>query len=311
MRVLVTGANGQLGRACCEALAAAGGRAIGVDLPDGDLAVPGAAERLLRRHAPARVIHTAAYTAVDRAETEREAALAVNGTATALLVAACAEHRCALTYVSTDYVFGGDDPDGYAEDAPPAPINWYGQTKARGEAAVRAGAGPWQIVRTSWLFGHGQTNFVRAVLGRLERGEELTVVDDQRGCPTYAPDLAVLLGELAAAGVEGIVHGTNTGACTWFEFAREIARLTGHDPARVRPCATADWPTAARRPACSVLRDTRLAALGIAPRPTWRDALARYLAWLGQSRAPGAGAQTGPRTSGGPDDAAARRRGER
>jgi dTDP-4-dehydrorhamnose reductase len=179
-------------------------------------------------------------------------------------------------------VFGGRDPAGYAEDAPLEPLNWYGHTKALGEAAVTALGDdwPWQIVRTSWLFGHGPANFVRTIVRLLDERDTLQVVDDQRGSPTYAPDLAVLLERLAVAGAGGVFHGTNRGVCTWYELACETARLAGHDPARIRPCPTTAYPTAAARPACSVLRDTRLAGLGIAPPPPWQDALARYLAWL-------------------------------
>lgn len=284
MRILVTGARGQLGRACLDAFTAAGHHAVGIDLGEGDLTVGGVAASLLAANAPDRVVHTAAFTAVDLAESRRDEALAANAEATGLLAAACRDRGCALTYVSTDYVFDGEDPDGYAEDAALAPINWYGETKARGEAAVRAQDPPgWQIVRTSWLFGHGPANFVLTIRGRLREGRVLDVVDDQRGCPTYAVDLAGLLVELAACGAPGIFHGTNGGVCTWFEFARQIARLDGHPEASVRPCATGQYRTVARRPACSVLRDTRLAGLGIAPRPTWQDALARYLARLQQA----------------------------
>jgi len=280
MRILVTGAQGQLGRACCDAFAAAGHDAIGVDLPDGDLAVPEVAVRMLFRHRPDRVVHCAAYTAVDRAETEREAALAGNAVATAELATACAARGCALTHVSTDYVLPGVDPDGYAEDAPRRPVNWYGETKARAEEAVEVLPVPWQIVRTSWLFGHGPQNFVRTVRRLLAERPEIQVVNDQRGCPTYAPDLAGLLVQLHAMGATGIFHGTNVGTCTWYEFAREIARLGGVDSGRVRPCSTEEFPTPARRPACSILRDERTAALGLALRPHWREALARYVAWL-------------------------------
>ena len=280
MRILVTGAHGQLGRACCDAFAAAGHDTSGVDLPDGDLATPGQAARMLDRHRPDRVVHCAAYTAVDRAETERQAALAGNATATAELAVACAAAGCALTHVSTDYVLPGTDPAGYAEDAPRGPVNWYGETKARAEEAVEALAVPWQIVRTSWLFGHGPQNFVRTVRRLLAERPEIRVVDDQRGCPTYTVDLAGMLLQLHALGATGIFHGTNAGACTWFEFAREIARRVGADPGRVQPCTTEEFPTPARRPVCSILRDERTAALGLAPRPHWREALARYVAWL-------------------------------
>lgn len=282
MRILVTGADGQLGRACLEALPAAGHQTVGVDLADGDLTLPGVAAGLLAEHAPERVIHAAAYTAVDLAEDQRDRALAVNAGATALLAEACRRRGCALTYVSTDYVFAGDEPDGYLEDQPTAPLNWYGETKARGEAAVSAldDACSWQIVRTSWLYGATGRNFVRTVLDRLAAGGAMRVVDDQRGCPTYAADLAALLGALAACDARGIFHGTNRGACTWFAFARETARLAGLDPALISPCTTAEYPTPARRPACSVLLDTRLAALGVTAPPAWPDGLARCLARL-------------------------------
>ncbi len=280
MRILVTGAHGQLGRACCDAFTAAGHDTTGVDLPDGDLAVRGVAARMVSRHRPDRVVHCAAYTAVDRAETEREAALAGNATATAEMAAACATAGCALTFVSTDYVLPGTDPAGYAEGAARGPVNWYGETKARAEEAVEALPAPWQIVRTSWLFGHGPQNFVRTVRRLLAERPEIRVVADQRGCPTYAVDLAGLLVQLHAVEATGIFHGTNAGACTWHEFAQEIARLGAVDPGRVQPCTTEEFPTPARRPACSILRDERTAALGLAPRPPWREALARYVAWL-------------------------------
>jgi dTDP-4-dehydrorhamnose reductase len=289
MHILVTGSCGQLGQACLEALPAAGHAAIGVDRQDGDLSAEGVAADLIARHGPDWVIHTAAYTAVDLAESDRDAAKAANAQATALLAAECRERRCGLTYLSTDYVFAGNRQEGYREDAPLEPINWYGRTKAMGEAAVgdMAGDCPRQIVRTSWLFGHGSGNFVLAIIRRLEAGETLRVVDDQRGCPTYAPDLAALLARLITANATGCFHVTNRGVCTWFEFAREIAMGRGHDPKLVQPCTTAEYPTAARRPAFSVLLDTRLDSLGLGPLPPWRDALARYLCWLDESQARG------------------------
>ncbi len=283
MRTLVTGSRGQLGQSCLQVFAAAGHSTEGVDLHDGDLAAPDTASRLLAQARPDRVIHCAAYTAVDRAETERDAAEAGNATATERLCLACEEQDVALTHLSTDYVFAGTADAGYAEDEPRDPINWYGATKARAEEAVERLPVPWQIVRTSWLFGHGPANFVRTIRRLLGERETLTVVDDQRGCPTYAPDLAALLLRLIEGGVTGVVHGTNVGHCTWYEFAREIARLGGADPDRIVPCATASFPTPARRPACSILRDTRLAELGVAPAPDWRDALARYVAWLDEN----------------------------
>ena len=280
MRILVTGAQGQLGQACCQTFAAAGHETTGVDLPDGDLAIAGVATRLLAAHRPDRVVNCAAYTAVDRAEVERDRAEAGNVTAVTRLGAACQEIGAALTQVSTDYVFAGADPAGYDEDAPRDPVSWYGATKARGEEAVERLSIPWQIVRTSWLFGHGPTNFVRTIRRLLAERESLTVVDDQHGSPTYAPDLATLILHLTETDATGIFHGTNAGHCTWFEFAQEIARLSAADPGRIMPCTTADYPTPAQRPACSILRETRLASLGVPALSKWPDATARYVAWL-------------------------------
>jgi len=280
VRILVTGSRGQLGQACLQEFAAGGHQTVGVDLPEGDLAAAGVAERQIAELDPAHVIHCAAFTAVDRAESQRDAALAGNTTATEMVCRACDARGVALTHVSTDYVFAGTDPDGYVEDAPREPVNWYGVTKARAEEAVERLRVPWQIVRTSWLYGHGPTNFVRTIRRLLAERETVSVVDDQRGCPTYAPDLAALQRRLVERGGGGVIHGTNVGHCSWFEFAREIARLSSADPGRIVPCTTSEFPAPARRPACSILRDTRLEALGVPAAPVWSDGLARYIDWL-------------------------------
>lgn len=289
MRFLVTGAAGMLGRALMNELAA-GHEVVGVDLPDGDLTLPATAAALIARHRPDHVLHAAAYTDVDRAESEPDLARAVNADATDRIARACAEAGVGLTCVSTDYVFDGADPAGYAEDAPRRPLGVYGRTKAEGEQAVEAAGGDWRIARTSWLFGPGPKNFVLTVRRLLGMRERLTVVDDQTGCPTYAPDLARALCELAERGATGIFHVTNRGATTWFELARETARLLGADPGRIEPCTTDRYPTPARRPACSILRSTRLEAAGVAPRPPWQDAVGRYIAWLEQQSDPDPGA---------------------
>lgn len=279
MRVLVTGSEGMLGRAAVDALAAEH-EVAGVDLPDGDLTVAADVDDLFRLHRPAWIVHTAAYTDVDGAETDRDRAAAVNGAATAALAAASDAAGAGLTYISTDYVFDGETDGEYAEDAPRNPVNAYGATKAEGEAAVESMSGPWQIVRTSWLFGPGPHNFVLTIRRLLAERETLQVVDDQRGRPTYAPDLARVLAHLLRTRPAGVFHATNAGACTWFDFAREVARLKGDDPDRVRPCGSEAYPTPARRPRRSILASRNLEASGCAPRPPWQDALARYTTWL-------------------------------
>lgn len=279
-----------LGRALTARLAAGGPgepdwRPVGVDLPDGDLADPATAPALMARHAPDWVVHCAAWTDVDGAEARYAEALAANGEATAHLAAACAGRGCGLTYLSTDYVFdgrgrGGDLAAGYDEDDPRAPLNAYGRTKAAGEEHVQAAAVPWQIVRTSWLFGDGRVNFVKTIRRLLQERETLLVVDDQRGCPTYADDLADVLARLVSGRHRGIFHATNNGDCTWYDLAQATAVACGADPGRVRPCTSEQYPRPAARPACSILRSRRLEAAGCPARPAWRDAVERYVARL-------------------------------
>lgn len=277
MNILVTGSEGMLGQAVLRRLA--GQHDLkGVDLADGDLTDPEQVGEMMRRHRPHWVIHCAAWTDVDAAEDQREAALAINAEATGYLAENCDRLGCGLTYISTDYVFHGDGgPDGYSERERRDPLNYYGLTKARGEEAVEKMTGPWQIVRTSWLFGDGKVNFPKTMRRLLREKPELKVVDDQRGCPTYADDLADVLGFLVSSGGRGIFHGSNAGQCTWFEFARQVAVLLEEDPQRISPCPGSEYPRAARRPACSVLQSNRLEVLGCPARAPWQDALARYL----------------------------------
>jgi dTDP-4-dehydrorhamnose reductase len=273
-----------LGRSVVERF---GGAATGVDLADGDLTDPAAVEALFTAHAPSWVIHCAAYTDVDGAESDRERARAVNADATGHLAYACQLSNTGLTYVSTDYVFAGDATAGYDEDDPRDPVNHYGATKAGGEKVVETLTGAWQIVRTSWLFGAGGRNFVTTLRRLLREKPRVRVVDDQRGCPTYAADLAEVLHCLVTHRAEGRFHVTNAEPCTWYDFARAIAECSGEDPDRIEPCATDAFPTPARRPACSILRSRRLAAAGCAAAPPWRDALRRYVDLLDSDAASG------------------------
>lgn len=285
MRILVTGAEGMLGKAVVRRLAA-DHDVRGVDLVDGDLADPQAAAGLVASADPEWIIHCAAWTDVDGAESRPDEAMRANGGATANLAGLVRASGAGLTCISTDYVFDGrGERGGYDEDDPRAPLGVYGATKARGEEHVEALPGPWQIVRTSWLFGDGRVNFVKTILRLLGERETLSVVDDQVGCPTYAEDLAEVLAFLVSSRRRGIFHGTNAGACTWHAFACEIARRAGHDPARVLPCTSDAFPRPAPRPACSVLRSSRLEEAGCPPRPPWQDALGRYLDLLASGRA--------------------------
>ena len=290
MKIMVTGAAGMLGRAILEEYDGAG-HCVGVDLPDGDLTLHGTALELMMRHAPQHVIHAAAYTDVDRAESDPERAHALNAEGTRMLARCCTSLNVPFTYISTDYVFDGEDPDGYYEDAPQRPLGVYGSTKALGEQEVQSAGGDWRIVRTSWLFGPGPKNFVLTVRRLLAERPTLTVVEDQTGCPTYAPDLARVLRLILLNKGRGIFHATNAGATDWHAFAREIARCSGADPQRILPCATEAYPTPARRPACSILRSRNLESVGVGPRPSWQEALGRYIACLARNEPLQPGAQ--------------------
>ncbi|MFB6818377.1 dTDP-4-dehydrorhamnose reductase [Streptomyces sp. NPDC056347] len=269
-----------LGRDVLARLAAEDVTAVAADRAALDVADPDAVRAAFAEHRPAVVVNCAAWTAVDDAESQEEAALRVNGTGPAVLAEACREHGTVLLQVSTDYVFAGDAEKPYAEDDPTGPRSAYGRTKLAGERAVLSTLPEsGYVVRTAWLYGAGGGNFVRTMI-RLEGVKEtLDVVDDQRGQPTWTVDLAdrlVRLGQAALAGAApaGVYHGTSGGETTWFGFTREIFRLLGTDPERVRPTTSEAFVRPAPRPAYSVLGHDRWAAAGIEPVRDWRNALA-------------------------------------
>ncbi|MDP5311892.1 dTDP-4-dehydrorhamnose reductase [Streptomyces poriferorum] len=278
-RWLVTGAAGMLGQDLVAALAHEDVTAVAADRTALDIADPGRVREMFAAHRPAVVVNCAAWTAVDDAESQEDAALRINGTGPAVLAAACREHGAVLLHVSTDYVFAGDAALPYPEDAPTAPRSAYGRTKLAGERAVlETLPDTGYVVRTAWLYGAGGANFVRTMI-RLEGIKDtLDVVDDQRGQPTWTVDLAARLVRLGQAALDGtapagVYHGTSAGGTTWCGFTREIFRLLGADPARVRPTTSDAYPRPAPRPAYSVLAHHRFAAAGIEPIRDWRAAL--------------------------------------
>ncbi|MFF9397281.1 MULTISPECIES: dTDP-4-dehydrorhamnose reductase [unclassified Streptomyces] len=268
-----------LGRDVLARLADEDVTAVAADRKAVDVADPGSVRAAFEEHRPAVVVNCAAWTAVDDAETMEASALLVNGTGPEVLAAACREHGAVLLQVSTDYVFAGDAEKPYAEDDPTGPRSAYGRTKLAGERAV-LGTLPdtGYVVRTAWLYGAGSGNFVRTMI-RLEGVKDtLDVVDDQRGQPTWTVDLAdrlVRLGQAALAGTApaGVYHGTGGGETTWFGLTREIFRLLGADPERVRPTTSAAFARPAPRPAYGVLRHDRWSVAGIEPIRDWREAL--------------------------------------
>ncbi|MCP2258648.1 dTDP-4-dehydrorhamnose reductase [Streptoalloteichus tenebrarius] len=230
------------------------------------------------------LVNASAYTAVDAAESDVERAFQVNADGPRLLAAACAAQGVPLVHVSTDYVFPGDADRPYEPDDPTGPKSVYGRSKLAGEREVLRGWDRSWVVRTAWVYGAHGGNFVKTMC-RLEREREtLTVVDDQRGSPTWSADLAAGLLELARRVAVGpgpeqrVLHCTNAGETTWCGFARAVFEELGADPSRVRPCATADFPRPAPRPAYSVLSGAAWRAAGLTPPRPWREALAAAFA---------------------------------
>jgi dTDP-4-dehydrorhamnose reductase len=289
-RVLVTGAGGQLGRYLVPALRRSGATVIafgsraapGIDVAV-DLADRKAAVNALRSASPDVVIHTAACTDVDGIERDPQRGELSNVTGTQNVAHATSDSGAHLIAVSTDMVFPGDGGAPYAEDATPAPISAYGRSKLNAEGAVLAADPAFAVARTAWLYGGAGKHFPRTVLSVLRDRGGIDVVDDERGSPTYAADLADALVQLAIRRGSGVFHLVNEGSASRFTLARETARLAGFDPDLVRPIPTIEflrqYPLPARRPADSTLRNTRAATLGITLRD-WREAVKTYVPHL-------------------------------
>lgn len=257
MKILLTGAEGQLGTDCREVLRD-GNEVLGVDLPDVDVARPEDIEPVLTSFAPELIVHAAAYTQVDQAEDEREDAERVNVQATRWLARASEERNVRLIFVSTDYVFDGSKPhpEAYEETDPVAPQTWYGVTKWKGEEAVREFCSNYVILRTAWLYGIGGGNFLKTILRVVRSGQFPRIVNDQYGSPTWSRRLALQIRELLRDGT-GLYHAAGEGACTWYELACCFLDALGVSH-QVQPCLTQDYPTRARRPANSAFRNARL-----------------------------------------------------
>jgi dTDP-4-dehydrorhamnose reductase len=276
-RWLVTGAAGLLGQDLVGALQTAEEAVVPLTRPDLDITDPVAVLAAVRRYQPDVIVNCAAWTAVDEAESNEQAALSVNGHGPAHLATACSGRKTRLIHISTDYVFSGDASRPYSEHAIPGPRTIYGRTKLAGEEAVRRllpGSG--YVVRTAWLFGaHGQ-NFVSTMIKLARERSTARVVDDQRGQPTWAADVAHQIIALVRLGAPAdIYHATSSGETTWFGLAREVFRLAGADQALVTPGRSADFPHTAPRPAFSVLGHDAWSQTAIEPIDEWRRALLR------------------------------------
>jgi dTDP-4-dehydrorhamnose reductase len=265
--IVVTGAAGQLGTAFRNMIP----DAVFLTRAELDLSHPDGLHQKLNEIRPDTIVNCAAYTAVDRAEEEADLARVVNGVAVGELARWVDANGATLVTYSTDYVFPGTGTRPYLESDPTAPVNAYGWSKLEGEGAALSRSGV-LVIRTSWVVSATHSNFVATMI-RNARERVLRVVDDQKGCPTIAGDLAKATIDALEAGATGLLHLTNQGETTWFELARESVGLAGLDPTRITPIRTADYPTPARRPAYSVLGSERREQLGIDPLPPWRQSL--------------------------------------
>lgn len=286
MRILVTGTSGQVARALSERATLRGIDLIALGRPDLDLCEPASVVLALRHARPDAVINAAAYTAVDLAEKEEDRAAAVNAAGAAAVARVAGTLGIPLAHISTDYVFGGGGEAPIGEETPTAPLNAYGRTKLAGEKAVRQGTANHAIIRTAWVFSPFGKNFVRTMLTHARSRQELRVVSDQHGSPTYAPDLADALLDVCRNLVEkpgesalrGVFHAANAGYASWADVAVatfEISGKLGGPVAHVVGIPTSEYPTPARRPANSRLSTERLHRLHCVSLPDWRDALER------------------------------------
>lgn len=276
MKVLVTGTKGQLGYDVVNELEKRGHTAVAVDIEEMDITDAVSVERVITEAEVEAVIHCAAYTAVDAAEDNVEICRRVNAEGTKNIAKVCKKLDLKMIYISTDYVFDGEGERPWEPDDERHPLNVYGQTKYEGELAVEKYLEKYFIVRIAWVFGVNGKNFIKTMLKLSETHEELNVVDDQVGSPTYTYDLAVLLVDMVESDKYGRYHATNEGLCTWYEFAKEIFRQAGVE-VKVNPVTSDMFPAKAKRPKNSRMSKEKLDANGFHRLPTWQDALESYL----------------------------------
>jgi dTDP-4-dehydrorhamnose reductase len=275
MRVTLFGASGLLGQDLVRELNREQNQLTAFSVEDADLRNHARVRNLVRDSRPEWILLLAAYTDVDGCESNRDLAFAVNCDGAVNVAEAAREAGSRLLFVSTDYVFDGSKRSPYQTGDPRNPTSVYGESKARAEERLLEILPEVCIARTSWLFGHGGKCFPATILKLASTRPEISVVNDQRGSPTFTRDLATALVRLCHASARGIVHVTNSGNCTWYEFASEIVRVSGL-PTVVKPVTTAEFPRPARRPAYSVLSPDSLHTYNI-HMPDWQDGLRRYL----------------------------------
>ncbi len=276
MRVMVTGAKGQLGHDLWNELEKRGHECVGVDIEEMDITDPQACRKVITESNVEGVIHCAAYTAVDAAEDNVDLCMKINRDGTENIAAVCEELGLKLMYISTDYVFDGEGTRPWEPDDERDPLNVYGDSKYQGELAVTNHTDKYFIVRISWVFGINGKNFINTMLKLGEERGAVSVVNDQIGSVTYTYDLARLLVDMMETEKYGFYHATNQGIISWYDFAVEIFRQAGMD-VKVTPCTSDQFPAKAKRPHNSRMDQSKLVKNGFTPMPEWKDALNRYL----------------------------------
>lgn len=270
MKILLLGANGMLGHALADVFVE-DDLVLG-DLPDYDLTAYNDLNQKIGQIQPEVIINAAAYTNVDGCETDKELCLSVNGLSLGNLSEVAKKHQAVLIHYSTDYVFGGTKKDGYAENEPINPVNAYGVSKARGEELILKSGCDFYLIRTAWLYGKFGKNFVETIIELSAKQEEIKVVNDQFGSPTYAPDLAKATRQILIDKKPfGVYHQTNAGTCSWYDFALKIKEIKGFE-ASIVPVSSVEFPRPAKRPQYSILINSKLPSLR-----SWQEALVDYL----------------------------------
>lgn len=274
MKCLVTGAAGQLGYDIVKKLEELGASYLAPNIDEMDITNGEVVDEVINAYKPDVIFHCAAYTAVDKAEDEKDICYKVNVTGTENIVDAARRNNSKVVYISTDYVFDGTKDGVYQIDDQTNPVNYYGYTKFLGEEKVRT-LEDYLVVRISWVFGINGKNFIKTMLKLSETKNELSVVSDQVGSPTYTEDLAKLLIEMVQKNKKGTFHATNEDYCSWYEFAKYIFEINGKD-VNVNPVLTKDYVTAAKRPLNSKMSKQKLEEEGLERLPSWKDATNRF-----------------------------------
>lgn len=276
MKVVVTGVRGQLGYDLEKQLTARNHQVFSIDRNTLDITDEKAVQAYFEEVKPDALIHSAAYTNVDAAEEDKETAYNVNALGSKYLAQAASTVGAKMVYVSTDYVFDGTASEPYEVDHPTHPLGVYGETKFAGEEFVKQHLDRYFIVRTAWVFGINGNNFVKTMLRLSEERDELGVVYDQVGSPTYTVDLARFMIDLVESEKYGVYHATNEGVCSWYDFAVEIFKQAGVN-VKVNPLTSDQFPRPAARPKYSVLSKKKIIEQGFLPLQNWKDALSTYL----------------------------------